>query len=589
MRSRAPRRLVVAVAVSAAAGAAALLPPTTASAALAPRPAFTIADPRGVAPLYPAGGDVAPDGTMYVADSGRSRIVVITDRGRQRVVSPARAGWNDPRDLEVDVRRPRVLWVANTSAEQVVKLDRDGTVLERFGGFAQLYGIANDRRGVYVADTYANRVVKISKRSGAERWSTAACFGDGFGRPRDVAVGSNGDIYVADTDNDRIVRLSAAGGACVDGFGTAGAAPGQLNAPRALTSDGRGGLWIAEGGNDRIQHFRNGGAFVGGSDVGGFGNGRGEFRSAHCVFMDGRVVSVCDTFNFRIQRFRVRDGEPVFDSIVGGRPPAKDGFNGPFDVAFGGGGSIYVADWFNHRIQRFTANGEVVWARGRYGTPPGSFIFPRGVVVDGSTLVVTDSENNRIDLLDASDGSFQQMIRPDGTNFLRPHQTAVTSGGTYWVADTGNVRLLHVQKSGTVLGSSQGWPDGDELTGPPRGVAVDAAGNVYASSGNRVLKFSSGGLLLDVIASGGTDPAQVMQPYGLRIAGSGADAMLLVADRGNHRVLVFELDGTPVARFGSHGSGEGRFVFPQGVDMHETSGRIAVADFGNDRISVWRS
>ena len=566
MRTRSPRRLAVASVLCMA--AASLLVPPAASAALAPRPAFTIGDPGGVAPLYPAGGDVAPDGTRYVADSGRSRIVAITDRGRQRVVSPERAGWNDPRDLEVDVRRPRILWVANTSAEQVVKLDRGG---------------------VYVADTYANRVVKIAKRSGAERWSTGACFGEAFARPRDVAVASNGDVYVADTDNDRIVRLSAGGGTCLDAFGTAGAAPGQLDAPRALTSDGRGGLWVAEGGNDRIQRFRNGGTFVAGSALGGFGNGRGEFRSAHCVFMDGRLVSVCDTFNFRIQRFRIRDGKPVFDSIVGGRPPAKDGFNGPFDVAFGGGGAIYVADWFNHRIQRFTSGGGLVWARGRYGSPAGSFIFPRGVVVDGSTLVVTDSENNRIDLLDAGDGSFLEMIRPAGTRFLRPHQTAVTVGGTYWVADTGNGRLVHVARSGAVLGTSDGWTDGDELTGPPRGVAVDAAGNVYASSGNRVLKFSSGGALLGVLASSGTGPRQVTQPYGLRVAGSGADAMLLIADRGNHRVLALELDGTPIARFGARGGGDDRFVFPQGVDLDEASGRIAVADFGNDRISVWRS
>src|SRR5829696_3235205 len=46
MRSHAPRRLAAALAAIAIAvtAAAALLPPTTASAALAPRPAFTIAN-----------------------------------------------------------------------------------------------------------------------------------------------------------------------------------------------------------------------------------------------------------------------------------------------------------------------------------------------------------------------------------------------------------------------------------------------------------------------------------------------------------------------------------------------------------------
>jgi DNA-binding beta-propeller fold protein YncE len=118
---------------------------------------------------------------------------------------------------------------------------------------------------------------------------------------------------------------------------------------------------------------------------------------------------------------------------------------------------------------------------------------------------------------------------------------------------------------------------------------VDPSGNVYASSGNRVLKFSSGGVLLDVLAPFGSGPAQVAQPYGLRIVGEPGALMLLIADRGNDRVLALELDGTPIASFGSGGTGDGRFASPQGVDMHEASGRIAVADFGNDRISVWRS
>jgi len=555
--------------------------PDVHAATLDPRPAFTIGDPRGVAPLYPAGGDVAPDGTRYVADSGRSRIVAITDRGRQRVVSPARDGWKDPRDIDVDVRRPRFLWVANTSARQVVKLDRDGTVLERYTGFAQLYGLANDRRNVYVADTYANRVVKIAKASGAERWSVAACFGTAFGRPRDVAVASNGDVYVADTDNDRIVRLAAGSGACVSSFGSAGSAPGQLNAPRALVSDGRRGLWIAEGGNQRIQRFRNGGAYVAGSAVGGFGNGRGEFRSPHCVFIDGRLVSVCDTFNFRIQRFRVRNGTPSFDSLIGGRPPAKGGSNGPFDVAFGPGGAIYVADWFNHRIQRFAANGDVVWARGRYGTPGGSFIFPRGVVVDGGTLLVTDSENSRIDFLDAGTGAYQSQLKPNGTSFLRPHQTAIGPDGTYWVADTGNGRVLNLNGSGAVLRTVGSIAQ-------PRGVAVDANGNIYVSTGGTIRRVTPGGASTVFAATGG-GATQVRSPYGLRIVGEPGDKMLLIADRGNDRVLALGLDGSPVAAFGSRGRGDARFVFPQGVDMHVASGRIAVADFGNDRISVWRS
>ena len=550
-------------------------------------PDFRIVNPGGVAPLYPAGGTTAPSGVRYVADSGGSRIVQISPTGVQSVVS-AGAPWNDPRDVDVDVSDPAVLWVANTSASQIVKLRTDGTVLATFNGGGlvnQPYGIAEDATGVYVANTYAtnpgaNAVLKLNKTTGAVIWARGTC-GTSFLRPRDVAVGSNGQVFVADTDRNRIVRLNPTTGACAGSFGTTGSNPGQLRAPRALASDGAGGIWVAEGGNDRIQHFTNAGAYISGSALGGFGEGNGQFRSAHCVFMDGDLVAVCDTFNYRIQRFSVNaSGVPSFLDVLGGTAPANGGFNGAFDVAYGPDGSMYVSDWFNHRIQKFDANGNHVVSWGGYGSPNGSFIFPRGIAVkaDG-TVVVTDSENNRIDLLSPT-GSFLGSIRPSTTpNLLRPHQTAIGPDGTYWVADTGNNRVINLNASGSVLRTISG-------VSQPRGVAVDASGNVYVSTGSTVRKIAPNGTSTTLATTGGGN-TQVRTPYGLRIVGSGASAQLLIADRGNDRVLVLTLSGQYVTQFGAAGSGDGPFTFPQGVDRHPTTGQIAVADFGNNRVSVW--
>ncbi len=550
---------------------------------------FQVRKAGGVAPLYPAGGARGADGVRFVADSGGSRIVTIDRRGRQTTLSPEQDGWNDPRDLEVDSSNRNRLWVADTSDSQIVKMSAGGAVLAEFGGpsvFETPYGLANDDAGVYVADTYQNRVVQIDKVTGAVLWEQGTCDGLAFDRPRDVTVGSNGDLYVADTDNDRVVRLSTSGG-CVSTFGVSGTAPGQLDAPRSLVSDGAGGIWVTEGGSDRLQHFRNGGAFIAGSDVGGFGSAKGKFRSAHCVFRDGSFIDVCDTFNFRIQRFRVKGtGVPVFDSVIGGKAPTKGGFNGAFDVAYGPNGAMYATDWFNHRIQRFNASGDLVWSRGRYGSPDGSFIFPRGVVVDGATVVVTDSENNRIDFLATSDGSFQGSLKPLGTTFARPHQTALAPDGDYWIADTGNDRVLRVSAARTVVQDSSGWAQGAQIVAP-RGIATDEDGNVYVTTGSKVLKFSATGTLLATLATAGSGSTQVTGAYGLRVADTDDGPILLIADRGNSRVLVLTLDGDPVDAFGVPGSNKGELRLPQGVDMDTASGDIAVADFGNDRLSIW--
>ena len=550
-------------------------------------PAFRVSNPGGVAPLYPAGGATASNGTRYVADSGGSRVVQISSSGTQSVLSAA-ATWNDPRDLEIDAADPSVLWVANTSASQIVKLGTNGTIQASFGNVTQPYGLANDTSGIYVANTYANSVVKLSKTNGGVMWTTTGCGGVNFGRPRDVAVGSDGNVYVADTDRNRIARLNPATGACIGSpatFGTTGGNPGQLRAPRALTSDGAGGLWIAEGGsNNRLQHFTNAGAYVANSAIGGFGEGNGQFRSAHCVFMDGAFVAVCDTFNYRIQRFSVNaSGVPAFDALIGGTRPADGGFNGAFDVAYGPDGSMYATDWFNHRIQKFNANGTFVDDWGGYGTPNGSYIFPRGIAVRGDgTVVVTDSENNRIDLLQPS-GTFIRSFKPVGDTFLRPHQTAIAGDGTYWVADTGKNRLLQLSDNGN--GTAAILRTIGNITSP-RGVAVDASGNVYVTSGGTVRKIAPGGTSTTLATTGGGD-TQVRSPYGLRIVGSGASAQLLIADRGNHRVLVLTLTGQYVTQFGGAGSGDGQFTFPQGMDRNPLTGAIAVADFGNNRLSVW--
>ena len=73
--------------------------------------------------------------------------------------------------------------------------------------------------------------------------------------------------------------------------------------------------------------------------------------------MDGAFVDVCDTFGFRIQRYCVSGGAPVWSSILVGTPPADGGFNGPFAIAYGPAGELFVVDWFNHRIQKFDADG----------------------------------------------------------------------------------------------------------------------------------------------------------------------------------------------------------------------------------------
>jgi DNA-binding beta-propeller fold protein YncE len=448
---------------------------------------------------------------------------------------------------------------------------------------------------VYVADTYNNRVVKLTKTDWAQLWAQTVCGPTSLKRPRDVGVGSDGNVYVADTDNGRIAVLHPSTGACVRTFGTKGAGNGQFNSPRAVAANGAGGLWVADAGNSRVQLVSETGAFQA-KTTGGFGEGPGQFRSAHCVFVDGESLNVCDTFNHRIQRFGrlpSGSGQILYTGVVGGTRPTPGGYNGAFDVAYGPLGELYTVDWFNHRIQKFDADGTFDRQWGGYSSKPGSLIFPRGVAVaaDG-TVVVTDSENNRIDLFTPA-GVFVRSVKPaSGPALFRPYQTAPAVDGSFWVADSGNNRVVHLGATGAVIGT---FNDNGAMAAP-RGIALGANGSVYVANAtsSTVVRFSPDGTKLATLATVGSGPTQVKSPHGLRIAGE----RLFVADAGNDRVVVLGTGvqgdppgppgGQPIGTFGTTGNNAGQFDDPRGVAVDPTDGDIAVADFANNRISVWK-
>jgi tripartite motif-containing protein 71 len=539
------------------------------------------ADAGGVAPLYPAGGDADGAGNIYIADSGGDRVVRIDPTGSVSVVLDQ--GLDRPRALALDADGAS-LWVLDTRDNQIVQVSLDGTVLKTFGGDGLIkaaFGIATDATGVYVADTYHDRVIEIAKSDGHLLWEQGTCGEEPLSRPRGVTVGSDGNVYAADTDNGRIVVLDPSTGTCIGTFGSPGTGDGQFAGPRDLVSDGAEGLWVAEAQSSRIQHVTNTGTYI--AKVGSYGSGPGMFRAPACVFMDLGAIDVCDTFEFVVQSFSVSpSGEPTYLASFPGIRPVVGGFDQPFGVAYDAAGRLYVTDMFNQRAQVRDLDGS--WREwGGFGGHPGSMQFPRGIAVaaDGA-IVVTDSENNRLELFTPS-LDLLGVIKPQDVSWRWPHQTALAPDGTYWVADTNDDLVMHVSAAGEVLGEISGSLEA------PSGVALDAAGNVFVANrgSSTVQEYSPAGALLTTLATAGSGPANVLRPWNLTIAGAPDSQVLFVADGGNGRVLAFTTSGQPLGSFGQPGSGDGQLSEPRSVAVDPTTGTIAVADFGNNRITLW--
>ena len=148
----------------------------------------------------------------------------------------------------------------------------------------------------------------------------AGAIGSGAGEfwgPKGIAVDGNGAVWVADAANHRIQvrepdgRWLVAGGKAGGGNGESGSGAGEFYRPWGIAVDGNGAVWVAEGGNHRIQvrepdgRWRVAGGKPGGGE-GAIGSGAGEFWYPHGIAVDGNgAVWVADTENHRIQRYGV--------------------------------------------------------------------------------------------------------------------------------------------------------------------------------------------------------------------------------------------------------------------------------------------
>jgi uncharacterized protein (TIGR03437 family) len=191
-----------------------------------------------------------------------------------------------------------------------------------------------------------------------------------------------------------------------------------------------------------------------------------------------------------------------------------------------------------------------------------------------------------------------------------PRAVATDAAGNVYVADTQNHRVRKVTRSGIITafaGSGQLGSSGDggqaatASMNEPRGVAVDAAGNVYISDSqnHRIRKVTPAGIISTFAGTGDEDyggdggpaaAAKLNFPVGVVVDASGD---LYIADTNNHRIRkVAASTGTitTVAGSGAPGfSGDGgqaisaKLNSPAGVTV-DSAGNLFIVDQGNHRV-----
>ena len=281
-------------------------------------------------------------------------------------------------------------------------------------------------------------------------------------------------------------------------WGSEGATEGRFLDPRALAISPQGQIYVADGGNHRIQVFDQAGNFL--KSWGG----------------------------------------------VEGADPGQ--LTEPWGIAVSPDGRVYVADTWNHRIQIFDEDGNFISQFGDFANPigditanPGQFWGPRAIALDADgNLYVADTGNKRIQKFDP-DGTFLGVWGGGGLipgRFEEPTGVAIDSQGHIYVADTWNQRI---QKFDTDFNYVTEWPvvgwDTTNIVNKPY-IVLDSRDQVYISDPEnyRIIVYSAEGELLSTFGQFGQDLESFKLPLGLAF---GPDEMLYVLDSGNNRVMKF--------------------------------------------------
>jgi NHL repeat-containing protein len=373
------RRLAGVTAAAAAVAAAGLAASGTAGASTGPvlqTLTYTATGPGGS--LYRPAGVSAAGGTVYVSDTG-ANVVARLAGGSTTAVAGSLSAFGEHGD-------------GGQAA---------GASLYHPGGTAE------DARGdVFIADSGDNTVREITPAGVISRLAGTGTAGLGYAgpagfpaalssldHPQNVAVNGAGDVFIADTYNNRVVKVTPHGQVtAVAGDGRAGYSgdgrPGafaELNEPTGVAVDARGNLYIADSANNVIRRVdaRTGiittvagdaAAGKASDGLGGFSGDGGPAVAARLNDPQGVAVDgagdlfIADTFNNAVREVTpagtistvvnsatAGGGAPAAGGETSGAAPAASRLNTPYGIAVDAStNDLYIADTANSKIAEVT-------------------------------------------------------------------------------------------------------------------------------------------------------------------------------------------------------------------------------------------
>jgi PKD repeat protein/sugar lactone lactonase YvrE len=207
-----------------------------------------------------------------------------------------------------------------------------------------------------------------------------------------------------------------------------------------------------------------------------------------------------------------------------------------------------------------------------------------GMTVEGNTLYLAEGNNRRVWTVGVDSFSVLAQYAADGLLY----DVVRHPNGKFYVVRYG--QSVYVYSSNFTYESSL---LNGQLSGNVRDIAVDSTGALYlADTGNhRILVFDTNGTILRQWGGLGPAPGALNNPWGLAID---RNDWVYVADYGNHRIQVFTRMGEFLTEWGKKdanglpaaGTGNGEFNGPASLAF-DSIGQLYVSDSNNHRVQVF--
>ena len=259
-------------------------------------------------------------------------------------------GVEGPRGVAINHRGEVVVTEGDKDVHSVTVFSPGGERLRSFNTFRSDPSpvgnlVAVDGQGnVLVADLVDHCIRKFTAQGEPLEEVSIKKYGTNHYYPKGIAFDGS-MVYVATVTCVQILNsdLSYCGT-----LGGRGSGEGQFFCPQGMAFDGSGNIYVADGGNHRIQVFTAERKFL--RMFGRYGNGEGEL-------------------------------------------------NVPYAIAIDSSDRVYISELSNHRVSIFTSEGKFATSFGSWGSGPGQFRYPSGLAVDNSGVVyVCDRDNDRVQL-----------------------------------------------------------------------------------------------------------------------------------------------------------------------------------------------